>query len=217
MKKTIVTLLIGAFCLTGCSFGKSNSANTAVTPQPKEETTPAPSNLMDWLKTGEAVVCTVNTLNGDVNIKAKDNKIRIDGIPYLYDQATSSATTENATQLGTSLTIGDDQYLWSGAKGTKINRQALSELSGGQTDEQMDTKTWQDQVSDWQEAGFNYQCAKQSLSDDLFTPPTDIQFTDLAAVLSQLQNLTQTPTTTGATDSTAPTKAKAETNTVELQ
>ncbi|MCX6796407.1 MAG: hypothetical protein NTW06_02820, partial [Candidatus Falkowbacteria bacterium] len=58
---------------------------------------------------------------------------------------------------------------------------------------------------------------KQNLSDSLFTPPIDVQFTDLAEVLRQLQNLTQTPSTTGATDLTAPANTEAETNATELQ
>ncbi|MCX6795981.1 MAG: hypothetical protein NTW06_00605, partial [Candidatus Falkowbacteria bacterium] len=68
MKKTIIILLIGVFSLTGCSLGKNNSANNTTVTQPKQEAKPVATTLLGWLQNGEAVACTVNTLNGDVLI-----------------------------------------------------------------------------------------------------------------------------------------------------
>lgn len=183
MKKTIAISLIIAFCLTGCSLGNKKTEDTA---KQVEDT-----SLLGQLNSGQAMACAVTTLNGEVIIKVKDNKIRMEGIPYIYDQATSSEGVAVQNNSGIMISIGDEQYIWSGQKGTKLNLKELSELTGGQTEEQMAAKDWQSTVGEWQQAGFNYKCEKQSLSDDIFTPPSDVSFTDLNEALRLLQNLNQ--------------------------
>jgi len=195
MKKTITILLIIAFCLTGCSLGKKNTADTT---KQVEDT-----SLLGQLNSGLAMVCTVTTLNGEISIKVKDNKIRMEGIPYIYDQATSSEATTAQNNLGTMLSIGDEQYIWSDQKGTKLNLKELSELTGGQTEGQMEIKDWQSTVGEWQQAGFNYKCEKQTLPNDIFTPPSDINFTDLNEALRLLQNLNQQTFNSTSTNGTS--------------
>lgn len=195
MKKTIVISLIIAFCLTGCSLGKKKTAENT---QTATDTT-----LLGQLKNSDGVVCKVVTLNGEVVVNAKGSNIKIEGIPYIYDQATSSTETVAPNNSGTMLTISEEQYVWSDQKGIKFDQQELSDLIGGQTEEQMDAKDWQTTVDEWQQAGFSYKCEKQNLADDVFALPADVEFTDLVQTLLLLQNLTQQASSTSDIISTS--------------
>lgn len=182
MKKTIVISLIIAFCLTGCSLGKKKAEEITKT----EDTT-----LLGQLQNSEGVVCKVTTLNGEVTVSAKGNYVKIEGIPYVYDQATSSEMAGIENNTGVMMSVGEEQYIWSGQKGVKFNPKGLSELIGTATEDQMDTKDWQTTIGEWEQAGFSYKCEKQSLSDDTFILPSDVDFTDLNETFLLLQNLNQ--------------------------
>jgi len=183
MKKTIVISLIAVFCLAGCSFGKNKTEDAKKT---SEDTT-----LLGQLKNSEGISCVVNTLNGEVNIKAKGDSIRIEGVSYVYDQTATADMTSPQTNLGTMLSVGDEQYIWSGQKGTKFNAKELSKMTGEQTEIETAAKDWQSTIGEWQQAGFNYRCEKENLLDDIFTLPSDVDFTDLNETLRLLQNLNQ--------------------------
>lgn len=195
MKKTIAISLVLAFILTGCSinFKKDKDTTEQKTSGQTENATPEDTSLLGQLQSGSDVECTVTTLNGEVNVKAKGGKIKIEGIPYVYDQSASTDTALNPNK-GTMLTIGDEQYMWLGDKGTKFNAKELSELSGGQTEQQMEAKSWQENIGDWQQAGFGYKCEKRNLSDELFAVPSEVTFTDLNEALKKLQDLISSTT-----------------------
>lgn len=192
MKKTIITSLIAMLCLTGCSFGKNKNNNSNIPPEALDQKVQEDTTLLGQLRSGQGVTCTISTLNGKITIKAKDNKVRMEGISYVYDQDQGVPSPDASTSdLGTSLTLGDEIYLWSGQKGTKYNPKKLSEQSSGITDQQMEIKSWEESVGEWQQAEFGYKCEKISLSDDLFVPPADVQFTDLNEVFDNMQKLIQ--------------------------
>lgn len=198
MKKTIALSLILAFVLTGCSlnFGKSKKTEDQKAENKNAGMVEEETTLIGWLKNGQGVECTVITLNGDVKVKAKEGKIKIEGIPYIYDQSTSTEVNSDQSN-GTLLTVGDEQYLWSGQNGTKFNAKKLSEQSGGQTDEQMGAKSWEENIGEWESAGFNYKCEKRNFAEEEFIAPNGINFTDLNEALANLQKLNNIAPITG--------------------
>jgi hypothetical protein len=209
MKKTIVISFILTFALTGCSLNFTNNKDTAATTATDNNAAPVDTSLLGQLQNGQGVECKVETLNGEVNIRALAGKVRIEDIPYTFNNASSSvdATAENTK--GTSLTIGDEQYMWSGLQGVKFNAKELNEQSGGTTDEQMGNKSWQDTVGEWQTAGFNYQCEKRNLTDSIFTPPADVVFNDLNEALRNLQNIMQSASTSESVNNSSSTERSA--------
>ncbi|MFH0891850.1 MAG: hypothetical protein V1867_03665 [Candidatus Falkowbacteria bacterium] len=185
MKKIIILTLALSFCLAGTGCGKKKQPEAA---SPKNNnqsglTVIADDTLTGWLKRGRSVECALSSPEGEIKISAKNDKIRIDGIPY----AAMDAPNE-PVKNGVSLTDGDMTYMWGGGKGTKFSLKKMQELSG-ELDGSQEQKTWEDTAADWEDAGLNYNCHEADLSDGLFTPPADIVFEDLNEFMEGLADI----------------------------
>lgn len=204
MKKTIAISFILALALTGCSLSFVNNNNTAATTATNDNAAQEDTSLLGQLKNGQGVECKIQTLNGEVDVSASAGKVRIEGIPYTFNNASSSVNASEENTKGTLLTIGDEQYMWNDQQGIKFNAKELSQQSGGTTDEQMENKSWEDTVGEWQTAGFDYQCEPRNFADSVFTPPADVSFNDLNAALQNLQNIMQSASTSSSTVPSVP-------------
>jgi len=146
-------------------------------------------SLMDWLKRGKGVECTVSDPQGTVTVRAMEGKVRIDGM-----QLASMSDGENL-ESGSSITTEDWMYMWSGKEGTKMDLKRLEELNqdlGGEDEMQEDEPdTWQDMVASWEESEINYQCQDVRLGNDVFTPPADVNFVDWTAMIEGFANFGQ--------------------------
>jgi hypothetical protein len=183
MKKLLITSVILAIVLSSCSFGKKQEIK-----QPEQTAhlkIGESRTLTQWLKDEPTIDCSVTTPEGKIAIKEKNGKIRIDGIPY-YGAGSQTPST------GSSITDGDWMYIWSGKQGTKMSIQKLKEMSssaGTTTSEKQKEQSWEDSVKSWEEAKYDYTCAKNGLSDDLFVPPTGVNFSDLTQMLNNVNVL----------------------------
>jgi len=189
MKKATALILIISFSLFlgGCFKKKTPEAQNSVNPEAglvvKENNT-----LMGWLKKGKGVECVVSSLEGNITVKTKDNKVRVDGIPYAFGVAAGAEAVNN----GASLTDGDWTYFWSGKEGMKMNNKEMEELSADlEQKKNAEDNQWENMVGNWEKDDFNYDCSEKTMSDDIFTPPSDVEFTDLTEMMSGLSEISK--------------------------
>ncbi len=143
------------------------------------------NTLTDWLKSGKGVKCDVETAEGKITIKTKDGKVRMDGVPWMNMENLGEEVSE-----GSSISDGDWMYMWSGQKGIKMNLKEMSEI-GAEDDNEFDEEdySWEDWSADQDEMGTSYKCEESKISNDEFTPPADVEFTDWGEMIKGFQNL----------------------------
>lgn len=188
MKKLLVLVLVASFALTGC-FGKKETSKTVNGLQVKEN-----NSLMGWLKKGKAVECTLNDENGEMKISTKGDKVKIEGVPYMFASMNGGQIDPGEMPKGTSLTVGDMMYTWSGDKGIKMDIKKMEETAsdmaekaGIEEEPESPGEDWEDQVGAWEAMGLDYDCKEVNLSDNAFTPPSDVTFTDLNEQMDNMQ------------------------------
>lgn len=194
MKKTILfiglIILIAAIGFYVFIYGDKTTepAETEITQEDEEVIEEVRIELLEWLKGGQGVECVVTSPEGDIIVKTRDDKIRVEGIVY-------AAPGSEEEVPGVSLTDGDWVYIWSGNEGTKFNIKTLEELSKATSSsiaeyqEDLDDYSWEQMVNDWQEQDLDYQCEEVRLSDDEFIPPSEVNFVDWTETMERLQQL----------------------------
>jgi len=145
-------------------------------------------SILSWLNKGKAVECEFGSEEGNVRIRTKDGKVRIDGIPYAFGG-------EKATP-GSSITNGDWMYMWSGKKGAKMNIKEMEEIGRKfDTEEESDyseeNPSWEEYVKGWDEKEVDYDCHETRFSDEVMVPPTDVEFTDLNQAMKGLEAMSE--------------------------
>lgn len=187
MKKiTIITFsLIMCLGITAC--GKKTASNNApAVPQGglevKENNT-----LLGWLKKGKAIECEVLSPSGRVTVKSKNEAVRMEGIPFF---SPDSAGTQPSATNGVLLSANGWTYMWDQEtkKGTKINNAEIARLNGDESAADVN-KDWNEMVQEWDETQVGYDCKEATLSDELFTEPVGIEFTDLTEILTGAESL----------------------------
>jgi len=174
MKKTIIISLVLMFALTGC-FKKdtvSDDKNEVAKKISKEE-----GNIMDWLKAGKGVECTIKTEHGEMKTYSKGDKVRTEGAGLSF---------ENPNEIGYMISDGEWIYMWSGKKGTKMNEKKMNDMNGEgieDEDEEEEEEEWQADTEEWDEQGLDYDCKKSNFSDSIFKAPKDVVFTDTSLIL----------------------------------
>ncbi len=192
MKKVII-VAIAIIVLSGGGYFVVNH-RSAVKPSvgqefkkmTKEGLKVKPTSLLDWLSGKKGVECVVNSPDGEIKVTAKEGKVRIDGIAFHF-----GADAQHVSEKGTTLTVGDWMYMWSGQKGTKMNLKKIRELSTNENKAKQETEveSWKDTIKEWEAAGYTYHCRAVNPSNNLFQPPIDVNFVDFTAQLEQQQNM----------------------------
>jgi hypothetical protein len=191
MKKVIIGIVVllivgaGIYFISTKSEDDKNIEPDKLNVAPSFQVIDNPS-LLGWLKRGKSVECTLTTDEGTITMKTKDGKVRIEGLPYMFGG--SDEATPNMD--GVSLTTGDWVYMWSGDKGTKMNLADMQETMSEEQKEKAEDYDWEKEAEGW-ESLYQYDCQEKSLSDSLFEPPADVEFTDWTETMSQLQQIGQ--------------------------
>jgi hypothetical protein len=178
----IALILVISMGVTGCGKKQEVAEPAPAASEPQQggilvgETD---NSLLGWLKRKQGVECVVEDKEGRVVIQSKQDKVRMTGIPYV-DMASAVESGGSPDMNGVSLTVGDWIYMWSerDKKGTKMNIKKIESLAADD-EEIKDQETWDEAVADWEDEEVEYNCTDKNLSDDLFTPPGDVEFTDL--------------------------------------
>lgn len=143
------------------------------------------ASLLGWLKGKNSAECVLSTAEGSITVKSKGEKVRIDGIPYMFGDDMTSP------ESGTSLTAGDWIYMWAGDKGTKFNLESMQELTEDDQPQEKEQVSWEDWAQGMQDAETSYECEEKRFSDDIFTPPSDVEFIDWTEWMTGMQELGQ--------------------------
>ena len=188
MKKAIILSLSLMICFGFSACGKKETKIDVQVSAPegglivKENST-----LMDWLKKGKAVECRVTSPEGEMIIKTKSEVVRMEGIPYF---SPDSSGEQPKAENGVMLTVGDWMYTWdtSTKKGMKMNLKELEAIGQEENKtDNVDMKKWDEMVDEWEDMDVAYECKEVKLDDELFTEPKDIDFMDLSAMMTGMQ------------------------------
>lgn len=190
MKKilTIAIIVSVSISLAGC--GKKNQT---VVNEVKVNNKSQFTKLSDWLKSGKGVKCVVSSPTGEMIVKSEGKKVRIEGLTY-SNPAMPATTGEVEANTGTSLTDGEWVYIWSGKQGTKMNIQEMQNFqaeTGTQDNINPDDYSWEKWATDQEEAQVSYDCNNENFSNDIFTPPSDVEFSDMSKILQDMKSLSE--------------------------
>ncbi len=192
MKKAIIVAIAiiilggGGYLVVGLRSTVKSPAGQTVKEMAKEGLKVKPTSLLGWLTGKKGVECVVSSPDGEMKVTAKEGKVRIDGIAFHF-----GADAQHTSEKGTTLTVGDWMYMWSGKEGTKMNLKKIREMNAqeNKTKQETEVKSWEDTVKEWEAAGYTYHCQAVNPPDSLFQPPADVNFIDFTAQLEQWQNM----------------------------
>ncbi len=192
MKKVIIVAIAiiilggGGYLVVSHRSAVESPAGQMIKQATKEGLEVKPNSLLGWLTGKKGVECIVNSPDGEMKVTAKEGKVRIDGIAFHF-----GADAQHTSEKGTTLTVGDWMYMWSGQDGTKMNLKKIREMSVNENKEKQETevKSWKDTVKEWEAAGYTYHCRAVNPPDSFFQPPADVNFVDFTAQLEQWQNM----------------------------
>lgn len=183
MKKGIIAAAVFIILAGGGYLYYSRNATpkpiTEAPPGEKKGLTVLENNTLEgWLKKGKAVECKINSPEGEFTVNAKGENIRIEGM------MTAGENNEQIDRNGVVLTTADWVYFWTGNKGTKFNNKTIKEKATPEQKKEYEEYDWESMVSNWEKDNVNYDCEEKRLSDDLFTEPKDVTFTDITNLFS---------------------------------
>ena len=189
MKKALILSLSLMICFGFSACGKKETKNDVQVAAPEGGLVVKENNtLMGWLKKGKAVECMVSTPEGEMIIKTKNEVVRMEGIAYF---SPDSSAEQQKAEDGVVLTVGDWVYMWdiSTKKGTKMNFKELEAMGNKEAKavEEEDRKDWGDMVEAWEDMDVVYECKELRLDDELFVEPKDVDFMDLGAMMTGMQ------------------------------
>lgn len=188
-KTTIVVIAIIVIVGAGAvGYFLANQNNT----DDNDNTQASTSQQADKAGTGEEKATINSLLNKGSNQKCEfssvANETTAAGTIYFSNKRMRgeyTTTTKDQTSKGNMLIVGNTQYYWteSSQKGVKMDisgQQNQNNQSGeGQqpTNGGLDTKQ-----------GYKFTCNDWKVDESKFTPPADIEFTDLTKIQSQISN-----------------------------
>jgi hypothetical protein len=184
----VLLLLLGA---AGYLMLSKNTAKTLKT-APKETVVPTKTgqttkSLMDLLSLGQNLRCTFDT-TGTTGTSTKGT-VYVSGTKIRGDFTITDKTGKE--QQTSMIRVGDTNYVWGSTlpNGIKMTL-SLDKISGNTQASQYFNPSQKT----------NYNCLPWSVDATLFTPPSNIKFTDMTSLLAPKETVTGTQTKTGATD-----------------
>ena len=178
MKK--LTLGLAILLLSGC--------NSATTPeQSQNQAVSEYEQVAKSIAAGKAVRCKMtSTADGSVmNYAMKGEKVRI-----------TNLTSAEAGSPGEMILDGEYVYTWSNDKkeGTKYQVPEVTEQTtpDGTTSEST-TEFKPEDIQDYEDMGYTVDCNDENVPDVEFVPPSDVTFTDLSAMMNDLNNSRTNP------------------------
>ncbi len=213
-EKTIIISLVLMFALTGCFKNDSvkqsvdtNSSNKVsktsnisdkeernqTSKQSKDsrgEAVKQTSNqaveklgLVDLFKQGKGMKCLIGSEDGTIITYSNGDKARTEGVNIGFSQ-------ESKREMAYMINDGEWIYTWSGKKGTKINMKKLEELEENMDNENLiedknNIGDFDEMVEEWEDGEVTYDCNEQKIDDELFVPPSDVDFQNMMEMISE--------------------------------
>ncbi len=177
MKKFI--LITSVLLLTACNPAKPQVENQ---PQANKEAVEEMSNLAQDIQEGKSVQCvfTNKETNQTMTSLMKANKIKITNFinPDQQDPQDS---------YGMMIFDGQYTYTWNDQtkQGLKMEIPQDQSQPNDQADQVPDL-TQEDIQRQYEDLGYTMKCNPQDISENEFTPPQDVQFTDMSQMVKDL-------------------------------
>ncbi len=174
MKKIILVLtILSLLTLVACGNSPNAQPGSSVNSNNNQaaESSSGSSfvgSLVDAMKLGKSFKCTITDSQGNAgDIYVKGNKFK------------SESTVEGTKAFSI---VDENKCVWIWQEGNAQGSKICADSSQQQTKETSKTTAVPGQVN----TGANVRCTAQDLSDSMFSPPTNVQFTDLAETLKGL-------------------------------
>ena len=184
----LLLLLLGAGGYLMLNKNSANNLKTASkeTPVPTktEQTT---KSLTDLLSLGQNLRCTFDTTSTTGG--STKGTVYVSGTKIRGDfTVTAKDGKEEQTSM---IRVGDTNYVWGSILPTGIKMTlSLDKISGNAQASQYFNPSQKT----------NYTCVPWSVDASLFTPPSNIKFTDMTTLLAPKETVTGTQTKTGTSD-----------------
>ncbi|HNQ17254.1 MAG TPA: hypothetical protein PKJ26_04475 [Candidatus Woesebacteria bacterium] len=194
MNKLLFVLALGIL-LSGCSLLPQKSSQVE-TPPLEQQVVKEYQKVADAMASGKSVECVMtNTQEGtSFTYQVKGNMVRSFG--QLSPDSTSS---------GNMISDGTYLYMWSddSAQGTKMKIPSETEVAEmtEQPDDVLPDLSNEEKQQELEDLGYSIKCDEKDLANDVFVPPTTIQFQDLSQMLESATQL-QTEMESKASEST---------------
>lgn len=182
MKKKIIFILVLFMALSLSACGKKDDKASMDENAQKAAEVFENKSLLDWLKGGKTVECTIKSPEGNIVTTTKNDAVRMEGIPYFsMDSSGEAPKPEN----GVMLTVGDMTYTWDKAtkKGSKMNTREMDEIYDVEERDEAEPEGWDEIAKSWDESGFDFDCKEVNVDNDLFEEPKDVDFQDLTEMM----------------------------------
>jgi len=185
----IIVLGIGGYMVYGQNANQTNNSNTK-TPEPTKSQS-LESSITDLFTSGQSKLCTFDT---------KTDKGQTTGTVYVNKEMAKAdfAMTDNGKSTMTHLIRnGNSFYIWGDSFPTGIKMTMDINEMGSKM-----------QASNY--AAFNpnekvsYSCKDWAVDESLFTPPTDLKFTDLSSMMPKTTGTMMQKNATGMPSKTNP-------------
>lgn len=161
--KAIFSFFILAL-LVGCTASTQTSSRTDASDDAADDG--ILTDVKALFKSGMAAKCEMTMPEGTATMYINGKNSRVDSMT----QGQESHMINDGTYL----------YAWSGSEGMKMKLEKIEEAaSAGQS-----TQTPEDFAT---QPGVDVQCRPTTVSGSMFMPPSNVEFTDLTAMMEQMQ------------------------------
>lgn len=161
--RNFIAIGLLALLLVACSTAPA-STDTGATQATEDSVL---TDIKGLFASGAAVKCTVKHEGVTATMYMSGKNQRIE-----------SASAEGSANI---ISDGTMMYMWSGAEGVKINLEKAQEMGDNAPTGDIDTP------EDWVNNAGDVKCYPWVVSGSMFVPPSNVKFTDLTAMMEQMQ------------------------------
>jgi hypothetical protein len=174
----LLLLGVGGYLMLNKNTSSSNTAATKVASKPTEAGQTRKS-LLDLIKIGQNVRCTFRS---EVANGSTEGTVYVSGQNVRGD-FNIKTTSDGKTMQTSMIKTGDTNYVWGSSMTTGI-KMTIS----------LDKLAQNKQASQYVDPNqkVDYNCTPWNVDASLFTPPSNIKFTDMTSLLAPKENITGT-------------------------
>ena len=172
-------LVIGGIILAGLAFKMINKPKY---PTGMDADLAPKSGLVDALLGNDTMKCSYSDERGEVSFWAKSGKMRAEGASFGLQ----------GDQKGGMINDSEYLYIWQDddKSGIKYKLSVFEDTDSPDTSQpaQIDPQAWAQSI----QGRYEYSCNAVNENDNIFTPPSDVEFKDMTQLLEKAEEFSQT-------------------------